>query len=98
MKASLQLPGYEVGPVLRRSGERVVYHARRLADDATVAIETLDVEYPNRQQVARIRREGAIVQGLAGCLAGALIPTGAGFVALGRRAAWVHGGGCASLY
>jgi len=63
----LQLPGYEVGPVLRRDGGRVVYRARRLGDGTVVvvAVETLDAEYPNRQQVAVIRREGLIAQRLA---------------------------------
>jgi len=66
-ETDLQLPGYEIGTVLRREGGRVVYRARRL-DDAPVvevAVETLDAEYPDRQQVAVIRREGLIAQRLA---------------------------------
>jgi len=86
VEASLQLPGYEVGAVLRRSGERVAYRARRLADNAAVAIETFDVEYPSRQQVAGMRREGAIVQGLSGvdgvCKVHAVLPHGSGNLAL----------------
>jgi diguanylate cyclase (GGDEF)-like protein len=62
---TLQLPGYEVGSALYRSAGRVVYRARRLADGAEVAVETLDAEYPERQQVAGIRREWAIAQRLA---------------------------------
>ncbi|QKQ25631.1 serine/threonine protein kinase [Candidatus Reidiella endopervernicosa] len=62
--AALQLPGYEVGPVLYRSEGRVVYRARRLADGEEVAIETIDAEYPERHQVAGIRREGVIAQSL----------------------------------
>jgi diguanylate cyclase (GGDEF)-like protein len=63
----LQLPGYEIGTVLYRSDVRIVYRARRLADNTVVAVavETLDAEYPNRQQVAIIRREGSIAQRLA---------------------------------
>ena len=61
---SLQLPGYKVEKDLYRYAGRVVYRARRLADNAEVAIETLDVEYPNRQQVAGVRHEGAIAQRL----------------------------------
>lgn len=66
-ETALQLPGYEIGAVLCRSSERVVYRARRLSDDAlvAVAVETLDAEYPDRQQVAIIRREGSIVQRLS---------------------------------
>jgi diguanylate cyclase (GGDEF)-like protein len=60
----MQLPGYEVGSVLNRSVGRVVYRARRLDDGAEVAVETLDAEYPERQQVAGIRREWAIAQRL----------------------------------
>ncbi|MET0119555.1 MAG: diguanylate cyclase [Candidatus Thiodiazotropha sp. 6PLUC9] len=63
--ATLQLPGYEVGPVLYRSVGRVVYRAQRLADNTAVAVETLDAEYPERQQVAEIRRAGTIAQRLA---------------------------------
>ena len=84
--AGLQLPGYEVGPVLCRSGGRVVYRARRLADGAAVAVETLDAEYPERQQVAGIRREGAIAQRLAEVegvrKVHAVLPHGSGNLAL----------------
>ena len=62
---NLQLSHYDVGPVLYRSGDRVVYQAIRKADDSEVAVETLDVEYPERQQVAMLRREGIIAQRLA---------------------------------
>ncbi|MFW1678167.1 diguanylate cyclase [Pontibacter sp. JAM-7] len=61
----LQLPGYEIGPVLGRSDGRVVYSARRLADGRAVAVDTLDSEYPERQQIAVIRREGTIAGRLA---------------------------------
>nr|WP_279537090.1 diguanylate cyclase [Aestuariicella hydrocarbonica] len=47
-----------------RHNDRVVYRARRLADSAPVTLETLEAEYPDRQQIARIRREGAIAQRL----------------------------------
>ncbi len=82
----LQLPGYETGPVLYRSGGRVVYRARRLDDDAVVAVETLDLEYPDREQVAGIRREGAITQRLADVegvrKVYAVLPHGSGNLAL----------------
>ncbi|QEW06074.1 diguanylate cyclase domain-containing protein [Nitrincola iocasae] len=61
---ALQLPGYETGSIISRSVGRVVYRARRLEDGAEVAVETLDVEFPDRQQVAEIRREGEIAQRL----------------------------------
>lgn len=63
-KTGLQLPGYDIGSVLYRSGGRVVYRASRLTDGTAVAVETLDAEYPDRQQVAVIRREGSIAQRL----------------------------------
>jgi diguanylate cyclase (GGDEF)-like protein len=61
---ALQLPGYEVDAVLYRYDGRVVYRARRLDDNTNVAIETFDTEYPQRLQVAAIRREGAVAQRL----------------------------------
>ncbi|MBR9883412.1 MAG: serine/threonine-protein kinase PknK, partial [Oceanospirillales bacterium] len=64
-KTRLQLPGYRIGPLIGREGPRVAYRGYRLADDAEVAIETLDADYPDRQQVAVLRREGAIAQQLA---------------------------------
>ena len=84
--AGLQLPGYEVGSVLYRYPGRVVYRARRLPDHTTVAVETLDAEYPERQQVARIRREGTIAQRLAEVegvrKVHAVLPHGSGNLAL----------------
>ena len=84
--AGLQLPGYEVGSLLYRSLGRAVYRARRLEDGAAVAVETLDAEYPERQQVARIRREGYIalqldrVEGVR--KVHAMLPHGSGNLAL----------------
>ncbi len=83
---ALQLPGYETGSIISRSVGRVVYRARRLEDGAEVAVETLDVEFPDRQQVAEIRREGEIAQRLTE-IAGvrkvhAVIAHGSGNVAL----------------
>ena len=81
-----RLPGYEVGAILWRSGGRVAYRARRTADGLAVAVETLDTLYPDRQQVARIRREGLIAQRLAGVdglrKVHALVPHGSGNLAL----------------
>ncbi len=82
----LQLPGYVVESVLYRAGGRVAYRAQRFADDAAVVVETLDVEYPDRQQVAGIRREGAIAQRLADVdgvrKVYAVLPHGSGNLAL----------------
>ncbi len=61
----LQLTGYEIGPAVGRAGDRVIYSAQRLVDDQPLVVETLDVEYPERYQVAEIRREGSIAIGLA---------------------------------
>lgn len=85
-KAGLHLPGYQIGPVISRFDQRVVHRARRLSDGAAVAVETLDAEYPHRQQVARIRREGTIAQQLAGVdgvrKVFAIVPHGSGNLAL----------------
>ncbi|RDE22614.1 diguanylate cyclase [Motiliproteus coralliicola] len=59
-----RLPGYKLESLLWRADGRVAYRARRRADNRAVTIETLDAEYPDRQQVARIRREGGIAQRL----------------------------------
>lgn len=61
---NLMLPGYETGAVLWRTDGRVVFSARRLSDGYPVSIETLDTEYPDRQQIAALRREGEIGQRL----------------------------------
>ncbi len=81
-----QLAGYEIGPVLCRSEGRVVYRGVRLDDRVAVAVETLDTEYPDRQQVAEIHREGAIARRLAGIdgvrKVYAVLPHGSGNLAL----------------
>lgn len=63
---NLHLPGYEVDRVLYRSNGRVVYRARCHDDASFVRVETLDAEYPDRQQAAEIRRDGIISQQLSG--------------------------------
>ena len=82
----LQLPGYEIGKAIYRSVGRVVYRARRLADGAAVAVETLDTDYPERQQVAGIRREGIIAKRLVDVegvrKVDAVLPHGSGNLAL----------------
>ncbi|WP_332874009.1 diguanylate cyclase [Amphritea pacifica] len=60
-----QLPGYQPEAIISRADGRVVYRARSAVDGAVVAVETLDAEFPDRQQVAEIRREGEIAQRLA---------------------------------
>ncbi|MEJ2611593.1 MAG: protein kinase, partial [Candidatus Thiodiazotropha sp.] len=62
--AELKLPGYEIGAMLYRSMGRVVYKAYRNADGTELAVETLEAEYPDRQQVAGVRREWLITQRL----------------------------------
>lgn len=63
--SSIQLPGYTVGELTCRSGGRVTYRAVRREDGAAVDVVTLDLEYPDRQQVAELRREGTIAAKLA---------------------------------
>ncbi|MBU3071693.1 diguanylate cyclase [Aestuariicella sp. G3-2] len=86
MAEELQLPGYEVGSVLRRHNGHVIYRARRLADNVSVELETVESEYPDRQQIARIRRESEITHRLSG-IEGVrrvfdVIPHGSGNLAL----------------
>lgn len=85
-ETELTLPGYVLDSVLYRVDGRVAYRARRVADAAAVVVETLDAEYPTRQQVAGIRREGAIAQRLADVegvrKVHAVVPHGSGNLAL----------------
>lgn len=64
VKKGLQLPGYEVGSALYQSGGRVIYRAYRIQDNLPVAVETIDAEYPERQQVAEMYREGRMLRQL----------------------------------
>ncbi|MEJ2394507.1 MAG: diguanylate cyclase [Candidatus Thiodiazotropha sp.] len=57
---SILLPGYEVGAEVFRAGSRVVYRGKRIDDGAPVDVVTLDAEYPDRQQVAELKHDGAI--------------------------------------
>ncbi|WP_432698143.1 diguanylate cyclase domain-containing protein [Marinobacterium sp. YM272] len=84
--AGISLPGYQLLSVLERVDDRVIFRARREADSAVLAVETIDAEFPNRHQVARIRREGLIAQRL-NLVDGvrrvhALVPHGSGNLAL----------------
>ncbi len=60
----LHLPGYDIGPILRRVRDRALYRATRLADGESVVVETLDVEYPSRLQIAEMQREYEIAEKL----------------------------------
>jgi predicted ATPase/class 3 adenylate cyclase len=60
----VRILGYRIGSLLHRSQRHSVYAAVRLADGLPVAIKTLDVEYPSRQDVAELRREFHIIQRL----------------------------------
>ncbi|MEX1057369.1 MAG: AAA family ATPase, partial [Natronospirillum sp.] len=53
----LQVPGYQLETLLHLVGQRVVYNAVRLSDGLPVVIKTLDSEYPDKQQLAGLRRE-----------------------------------------
>ena len=83
---SLHLPGYRISSLIYRGDGRVVYRARREEDSLPVAVETLDSNYPNRQQIACIKREMYISNHLAG-IEGIrkvynLVPHGSGNLAL----------------
>ncbi|WP_322520687.1 diguanylate cyclase [Guyparkeria halophila] len=80
------LPGYEIGPVLRRGRDRIIYEAQRGESEQRVVIETLASDYPTQRQVAEIQRDGRLARRLAS-VAGvlkvhAVRPHGSGNVAL----------------
>ncbi|MGM0516091.1 MAG: diguanylate cyclase [Pseudomonadota bacterium] len=80
------LPGYQLGPVLRRGRERIIYRAIRQGQERPLAVETLATDYPGRRQAAEIRRDGRIARELES-LEGVLtvqdiLPHGSGNIAL----------------
>ncbi|MFC4261149.1 diguanylate cyclase [Marinobacter lacisalsi] len=60
MTSNMDLPGYSVVSCQWRHGGRVAYGARRLADGASVTIETLNADYPDCRQVAALQHEVSI--------------------------------------
>lgn len=60
----LQISGYSLEAVIARIDDRVVYRARRQSDGAAVALETLNLHYPSREQVATLQRDGTVSQRL----------------------------------
>jgi serine/threonine-protein kinase len=65
MAAVPSIPGYALECELGRGGMGVVYKARRLSDNETVAIKTiLPVLAPNPETAARFQREVSILQRL----------------------------------
>lgn len=83
---SFQIPGYRLGSLLWHSGERISCIAQREKDGATLVVETLDMDYPGRKQVAELRREGRLCQQLSN-IKGVrkvheLVPHGSGNLAL----------------
>ena len=65
MNSHLKLVNYDVGPILWRSGGRVLYRAQRTSDGSEVSLETIDAQYPDRNLVAGLRHEAAIAQQLS---------------------------------
>ena len=59
------LPGYEIGPVLRRGRDRIIYQAQGGESGHSVVIETLASDYPTHRQVAEIQRDGRLARRLA---------------------------------
>jgi predicted ATPase/class 3 adenylate cyclase len=58
------IPGYILGERIHRSVLHSLYRAVRLDGAQPVVIKTLDAEYPDRAQVAALRREGNILRRL----------------------------------
>lgn len=65
MNHELQIPGYSIDSILWRTSQRIVYRARQLSNDAEVALETIDAEYPEGSLVAQLQREAVITQRLS---------------------------------
>ncbi|HEY5218872.1 MAG TPA: serine/threonine-protein kinase, partial [Gemmatimonadaceae bacterium] len=61
--AGMQIPGFEIAEVLQQSGPRVLLRARR-ATGESVMLTTLRAQYPDPRDVAELRREFDIVQGV----------------------------------
>lgn len=83
---NLELPDYRISTLIYRDGVRVAYRATRKQDGSHVAIETLDAKYPDRQQIAYIKRDMHISKRLSD-LEGVrqvyeLVPHGSGNLAL----------------
>lgn len=102
----IRLLGYAIDTALFRAGGRVVYRGVRLDDGAAVDVVTLDAEYPDRKQVAELKRDGTLAGKLSdidGVLkVHALLAHGSGNLALicepmasslMRRLAETHGHG-----
>lgn len=61
----MKLAGYRLEKAIRRGDGRVTFRAVRETDGARVCIETLDTEYPGRQQAAELARAGTLAQRLS---------------------------------
>ena len=60
----LELPGYTLTARSYEGSETVLYRGRRDADSAPVAVKVTRNEYPTSKELARLRREFAILQDL----------------------------------
>src|SRR5262245_27150449 len=61
---SVSIPGFRVGERVHQSGPRVVYRALREEQGDEVILKTLAARYPAKHELAEIRREFRIAQGL----------------------------------
>jgi predicted ATPase/GAF domain-containing protein/tRNA A-37 threonylcarbamoyl transferase component Bud32 len=62
----LDLPGYTLAIRAYEGSETVLYRGRREADGAPVAVKVKRNEYPTARELARLRREFAILEDLGG--------------------------------
>ncbi|WP_438003363.1 AAA family ATPase [Sorangium sp. So ce321] len=60
----LDLPGYTLTVISYEGSETLLYRGRRNADSAPVAVKVTRNEYPTSSELARLRREFAILQDL----------------------------------
>src|SRR5262245_50713581 len=60
----LELPGYTLLTKAYEGSETIVYRSRRTIDGQPVAIKVTKNEYPTARELARLRREFGVLQGL----------------------------------
>ncbi len=66
MAPAVVIPGFSLVEQVHESGRRVIFRARRQADDTEVILKTLVSQYPRKRDVAELRREFHIASKLAG--------------------------------
>ena len=61
----IELPGYTIAEKTYEGSETVVYRGRRDSDGAPVAVKVTRNDYPTAKELARLRREFALLQDIS---------------------------------